>query len=407
MSSKAAARAKRGDLGAKLEVTLAWLGAVAAGKEKLSISHVLMLGLFGALTIVGSGGLYVYMASKSVRLSVDDAAALKSVFLSGQPWIVECTAGAPSDVLYKAESKLAAPVKTALLDCSKTLPSGKTTIERFKLKTPGKGPFIIAVSNLELPVTAGYDAVATPEALAKWAASVTKPRVLAVSSSAQLDKSCLKKKWCLVVVSAGSRLLDAERKALSVVSQGERGVRYVTVDSSKFNLLLDIPNGVTPPSAQKSTTLLLKQLSMADKDVRTAATAVDVGLADPQAIHGALRAAIESTDELPAGFTRLDKRPMLKPREIAKPKPKAAQTRQPDDTSKTLTDDELKALRAERQAEAARLQREAEQQRREEMAAEEESAGNILEEISPLEEESDAEQAEEEEEEAEAMELDD
>ena len=155
VSSKAAARARSGDLGAKLEVTAAWLGAVASGKEKMSFTQLLMTGFIGALAIVAGGGVYMYMASKTIRLSVDDAAALKSVFLSGQPWLVECSSGGPSDVLYRAESKIKAPVKTALLDCSKKLPSGKSTIERFKLKTPGKGPFIIGVSNLELPVTAG------------------------------------------------------------------------------------------------------------------------------------------------------------------------------------------------------------------------------------------------------------
>lgn len=155
-TSKAAVRARQGDLGAKLELWVERLSALASGKEKLSFTHVLTLALVGALLIVTGGGVYTYMASRSVRLSVDDAAALKDVFLSGQPWLVECTAGSPSDVMYKAETRHAAPIKTALLDCGKKLPSGKTTIERFKLKTPGKGPFIIAVSNLELPVTAGW-----------------------------------------------------------------------------------------------------------------------------------------------------------------------------------------------------------------------------------------------------------
>ena len=156
--SKAAQRARNGDLGAKLELTLTWLSNIVSGKEKVSFTQLLVLGVVGALVIVGAGGLYMYTASQSVRLSVNDEAAMKSVFMSGQPWLVECTTGGPSDVLYKAESKLKGKVQTAVLDCGAKLKSGKTVIQRFKLKTPGKGTFIIAVSNLELPTTAGYAA---------------------------------------------------------------------------------------------------------------------------------------------------------------------------------------------------------------------------------------------------------
>ena len=76
--------------------------------------------------------------------------------------------------------------------------------------------------------------------------------------------------------------------------------------------------------------------------------------------------------------------------------------KQEEPASKTLTDDELKALRAERAAEAERLAREREEQRRQEMAAEEDAAGNIVEE----EEEEGEEAPGPEEEEVESMELD-
>ena len=50
---------------------------------------------------------------------------------------------------------------------------------------------------------------------------------------------------------------------------------------------------------------------------------------------------------------------------------------EPEPAAKTLTDAELKAMRAERE----KLIKEAEQQRRQKMAAEEESAANIIEEV--------------------------
>ena len=72
-------------------------------------------------------------------------------------------------------------------------------------------------------------------------------------------------------------------------------------------------------------------------------------------------------------------------------------------SSKTLTDEELKQMRAERAAEAERLVREREEQRRQQMAAEENAAGNIVEEDYDGEE---ADSQEVEEEEVESMELD-
>ena len=62
------------------------------------------------------------------------------------------------------------------------------------------------------------------------------------------------------VVAAGSRLVDAERKALNALVQAERGVRFVTVDASKYSLLADVPGGLPEPSAAASTLVLLKQV---------------------------------------------------------------------------------------------------------------------------------------------------
>jgi hypothetical protein len=78
-------------------------------------------------------------------LRAADAAQLKEVFFSGEPWLVQCgtkaeiSAAIVDDgfgahaVVDKAASALPKDVKVGLLDCHKQLPSGKTTLERFKL----------------------------------------------------------------------------------------------------------------------------------------------------------------------------------------------------------------------------------------------------------------------------------
>ena len=146
---------------------------------------------------------------------------------------------------------------------------------------------------------------------------------------------------------------------------------------------------------------------------------LESGLADVPATREAIKAAIEAASAapnpaaaLPEGFTRLSEKPSAKLRQPA-PKPKVMDSsdfdkrreswKEDGQSSKTLTDEELKQMRAERAAEAERLVREREEQRRQQMAAEENAAGNIVEEDYDGEED-DSQEVEEEE--VESMELD-
>jgi hypothetical protein len=79
---------------------------------------------------------------------------LKSVFFSGQPWLVQCigadvaaaAAASPSpsesahEVLQVALYSLPKDVNVGLLDCKKRLPSGKNTLERFRYGASRQGP---------------------------------------------------------------------------------------------------------------------------------------------------------------------------------------------------------------------------------------------------------------------------
>ena len=94
--------------------------------------------------------------SNAPVLNVSDADTLKSVFFSGEPWLVECTsAKRPSPAVFAVEKLMAAQpvaseVKLGLLDCGATLPSGKSTLERFKLQAPSDGgPLVLLFANQE------------------------------------------------------------------------------------------------------------------------------------------------------------------------------------------------------------------------------------------------------------------
>ena len=236
---------------------------------------------------------------------------------------------------------------------------------------------------------------------------------------------------CLVVITAAGRLNDAEKKALQDLAQSQRQLRVVRIDASKANFFLDLPSGALPaPNQHKATVVLLKELeggtgsdgakSGADADAEDASGAssgkpviaahLAGGLTDASQTASTIAKALVSTEPMPSGFAELVKRPALRPKRVPPPPPKQ-QTVTPeprksssDPAGKTLTDEELKKLRDERQ----RAIKEAELQRRAAMAKEEADASNIVEETESVtvEGDDDADGAAEEEIEVEAEEFD-
>ena len=191
----AASRAKSGDFAAKVELFFQLISDVAAGKERLSFMQLLMgLSMLGATCAV-SVGVYMLMRSKVVALSPNDTAALKQVFFTGEPWLVECTKGrSASPMVYGAESSLRG-VQMGTLDCGAMLPSGKTTYERFKLTAPNYGPVILAAANTERPQIAPRNALVSPAELAKWVQGATKAKMYQPNSGATFESQCVRKPW--------------------------------------------------------------------------------------------------------------------------------------------------------------------------------------------------------------------
>ena len=395
IAKTAAARAKSGDFGAKLELFFSSLA-----KGELTFLQAIVLGSIVIAAGAAGIGAYLLMRSHVVALSPNDTASLKSVFYSGEPWLVECTKGRKaSPMVYSAEGALKG-VQIGTLDCDATLPSGKTTFDRFKLRAPSYGPVLLAAANTERPQIAPRNALTSTDALVTWGKAVTKAKMYAPTTSAQFDAQCVRKPWCLVVVTATGRLSDAEKRAVQGMAEASRQLRVVKLDASKANLLLDLPAGsLPPPTGSKSTVVLLKELQgegstsessgVGDDEAEGGAAAagkpviashLESGLSDPAGTSASIALALASADATPYGFSRLIKRPSLRPKRV--PTKPTSQTysrhdAKPDAASKTLTDEELKKLRAERE----KAIKEAELARRQKMAEEEASAANIVEEV--------------------------
>ena len=97
-------------------------------------------------------------------LSPANATQLKAVFFSGEPWLVQCGTKADlaaaaatansggslgaHEVLELALQLSSCRREVGLLDCAKKLPSGKSTLDRFKLDTQ-VDPLLVLAANGE------------------------------------------------------------------------------------------------------------------------------------------------------------------------------------------------------------------------------------------------------------------
>ena len=231
---------------------------IARAKSKDSDS-VTTFAVIGALLAGLVGVAYYFFYSHVKAISVADAAALKQVFKSGEPWLIECVkpGKGPSPVFSDAWGSLTSGAKLATLDCNAQLPSGKSTYERFKLRQPNYGPVILVTANTERPQMVPKNVLSSGAAIAKWASSITKAKLYPLSAASQFDGQCVRKSWCLVALTATGRLNDAEKKAMKTIVEAERGLRVVKIDASKHNLLLDLPGGAVSAPDPKGEAMLL------------------------------------------------------------------------------------------------------------------------------------------------------
>ena len=167
-------------------------------------------------------------AKPSVELlSAADGAALKAVFFSGAPWLVQCgtrtdLAAAASDpslglheVVERALLSLPTECRVGLLDCRQKLPSGKTVLERFKLDGAVAPTLIVAANALppaqvtaeQLAKHGGLGGVLFPTvrqqavALAALVGAKIEPKATVLTRTEHLQSHCLKRRHCALVLS--------------------------------------------------------------------------------------------------------------------------------------------------------------------------------------------------------------
>ena len=273
-------------------------------------------------------------------LSPTNATQLKAVFFSGDPWLIQCgskadlaaaTAGdvglGAHDVLEIAMPALAKlPAEVGLLDCEKKLPSGKSTLDRFKLDG-GISPMLIFTANGLAPVQI------VPSMLAKYGGSSNlfptsrqqaaalvalvkaraTPQAFTFTKSEQMHAHCLKRKHCVLWLTEGEPQGEAARM-LGTLLREYRTVAFGTVNTARY--LFSLAKALPAAPTKRAPQVLAVRSTAAEGDAKKVTLAAKAYRGEPT-LEG-LRGFVSGLADESLELTPLTKPPALAWRKQAK-----------------------------------------------------------------------------------------
>jgi len=273
-------------------------------------------------------------------LSPTNATQLKAVFFSGDPWLIQCGSKADlaaaaagdvglgaHDVLEIAMPALAKlPAELGLLDCEKKLPSGKSTLDRFKLDG-GVSPMLIFAANGLAPVQIVPSMLAkyggssnlfpTPRqqaaALVALVKSRATPQAFTFTKSEQMHAHCLKRKHCVLWLTEGEPQGEAAR-TLGTLLREYRTVAFGTVNTARYQFSL--AKALPAPPTKRTPQVLAVRSTAAEGDAKKVTLAAKAYRGEPT-LEG-LRGFVSGLADESLELTNLTKPPALAWRKQAK-----------------------------------------------------------------------------------------
>ncbi|POM57936.1 Hypothetical protein PHPALM_37488 [Phytophthora palmivora] len=203
-----------------------WYVLVAVG--------VIVVALFGSALLQFSTS-----QAHMFRLEVTDSAMMDRVFRSGEPWVVLCSR--PDDVLPevfdKVSPRLAGKSFVGVLDCKQKLPSGKSVLKRYGIKS-SITPTVFTVANGEKPKQVFLNYLQSAQALAKHVTTRTKKTMQQVQNSAQLEARCLSRSNCVLFM-RGQRFQPYEKQWIDELMHKHRTLTFAWIDSTRLKLSVE------------------------------------------------------------------------------------------------------------------------------------------------------------------------
>jgi hypothetical protein len=223
--------------------------------------YLAMLLLFcgGAFQVVGPlwSNMGKLFNNNTTRIASDDAAAVRQVFQSGEPWVVWCVNGTlptpviaydAADEAYKSQTPATA-FKTGIMDCGLPLPSGKSVFDRFNLDAKNTHAFVVANGGKPsmLPLAYFQGAKASSK-LIRFVRKRIQVRTHTITSTKFLRDKCANRKWCALVLRDGKKkkTYTAEAATVKRLSHAHRLISFVTVDRAEYET--SIERKLPPPA---------------------------------------------------------------------------------------------------------------------------------------------------------------
>ncbi|OQR85163.1 hypothetical protein ACHHYP_12180 [Achlya hypogyna] len=225
-------------------------GASNAKELKMFMQHRMWRDHWLALSAVGSiivalfAGFFIQFSYSETRMHLihlDDAALVRRVFKSGEPWVVLC-ANADSvipEVFDKASERLLGKVQIGVLDCNDRLPSGKSVYDKFSIRRDIT-PTVFTVANGEKPKQLFLNYLQKSKALAAQALVQTAKELHEVQTTGQLQDKCLSKaNPCMLVFRGPKKFEPFQKKWLRELMHSHRHVKFVWADASILKLSVE------------------------------------------------------------------------------------------------------------------------------------------------------------------------
>lgn len=366
------------------------------------------------------------------EIDVSNTEMLKRVLFSGEPWLLQCYSGLPFEgqhlprryrmhpAFAESISSLRGLVQHGILDCEQPLPSNKTLVTKYGLVRRTQ-PLLILAGGGHNPKQVPSGSATSAYGITAFVKPKAEPRIIRATSQQQLRASCGARRPCLLTrIEPDSLVLQkiaAQFRTIEVVSVPESAGAISWGRGDEIGETLEEEEAVhfgkrisllrmdpeSPPTKKQQTPARLLRGFGGEEDLPSLSRFVSSSLILPADDDGWMRTALPTlnatTNKKPKKTVQNDNAEVQ-----ARRARKRAQARAKEEAEAA----ELAAQQQQSQLSEEEQQREREMRARARMAAEEEQAGNIVEEVDEegdLVEEEEA-TVEEDEEEEEAVDLD-
>jgi len=198
------------------------------------------VGLFNFLSTV-----FGYLGATGVNfVDVTDTPTLKAVLFDGEPWLVYCVTDSTKDarlppVLEDSTTSLKRNLglKVAVIRCWDKMESGRTIAQRFKLKK--SPPLTFVVANGDSPKLLDLIGISTTEELEKRIKPALKVAVARIDNLKKWPAQCTSRRTCVVVGHKNNAQKTTAMNLLTPLTEKHRATKFVTLDTSFWQLKLD------------------------------------------------------------------------------------------------------------------------------------------------------------------------